>query len=83
MADIIRVMVVAASPAMRMGLSAMLDDNPNLTVVKTVPDMDSLTEEMMQLQPDVVLLDWDGNDYEAISHAPQFLSATIILIDDR
>lgn len=80
--NIIRVIVIAASPVIRMGLSAMLDDNPKLTVVKSVSDIDSLADEIAQLQPDVVLFDWNNNDYESISHSSQFISATIILIDE-
>jgi two-component system, NarL family, response regulator YdfI len=82
MVEIIRVMVVAASPAIQIGLTAMLDDNPKLTVVKTVADVDSGREEIVQLQTDIVLLDWNDNYYEWISHSSQFISATIILIDE-
>lgn len=82
MTEIIRVMVVAASPIMRMGLAAMLDDNPKLIVVTSLPDIDSGYEEIVQLQPDVVLFDFHNNDYESISHFSQFISATIILVDE-
>lgn len=80
--NIIRVIVIAASPVIRMGLSAMLDDNPKLTVVKSVSDIDSISDVIAQLQPDVVLLDWNSNDYESISYSSQFISPTIILIDE-
>lgn len=82
MTEIIRVMVVAASPIIRMGLAAMLDDNPKLIVVTSLPDIDSGYEEIVQLQPDVVLLDFHNNDYESISHFSHFISATIILVDE-
>ncbi len=82
MAEIIRVIVVAASPVIRMGLAAMLDDNPKLVLVKSVSDIDSGREEIVQLQPDVILLDYDENDYESILDFSQFISATIILTDE-
>jgi two-component system, NarL family, response regulator YdfI len=82
MAEIIRVIVVAASPVIRMGLTAMLDDNPKLIVVKSVSDIDSGREEIVQLQPDVVLLDFHDNDYESIFDLSQLIPATIILINE-
>ncbi|MEJ1930327.1 response regulator transcription factor [Nostoc sp. NIES-2111] len=53
----IGVMVVAASPVVRAGLSAMVASNPQMTVVWSVSDLDVLAKEVKQLQPDVVLLD--------------------------
>ncbi|BAY36393.1 two component transcriptional regulator, LuxR family protein [Nostoc sp. NIES-2111] len=53
----IGVMVVAASPVVRAGLSAMVASNPQMTVVGSVSDLDVLAKEVKQLQPDVVLLD--------------------------
>ena len=76
------VIVIAVSPVIRMGLSAMLDDNPKLTVVKGGSDIDSLTDEVMELQADVVLLDWNSSDFESISQSKQFISATIILLNE-
>lgn len=76
------VIVIAVSPVIRMGLSAMLDDNPKLTVIKSGTDIDSLTDEIIQLQPDVVLLDWNSSDFESISQSEQFISATIILLNE-
>ena len=76
------VIVIAVSPVIRMGLSAMLDDNPKLTVVKSGSDIDSLTDEVMELQADVVLLDWNSSDFESISQSEQFISATIILLNE-
>ena len=76
------VIVVAVSPVIRMGLSAMLDDNPELTVVKSGSDIGSFTDDIILLQPDVVLLDWNSNDFESISQSQQFISATIILLNE-
>lgn len=76
----IRVIVIAASPIIRMGLSAMLEDSPKLTVVKSVSDIDSVNDRIVELPPDVLLFDWNSNDYETKTQS-QFISATIILID--
>lgn len=57
----IGVMVVAASPVVRAGLSAMVASNPQMTVVGSVSDLDVLAKEVKQLQPDVVLLDLGNN----------------------
>lgn len=53
----IGVIVVAASPVVRAGLSAVVASNPHMTVVGSVSDVDVLAREVKQLQPDVVLLD--------------------------
>ncbi len=76
------VIVIAISPVIRMGLSAMLEDNRELMVVKSGSDIDSLTDEIIELQPDVVLLDWNSSDFESISQSQQFISATIILLNE-
>ncbi|MDF5731853.1 MAG: response regulator transcription factor [Rhizonema sp. PD38] len=53
----IRVLVIATNPVVRAGLSAVLTTNPKLTVLTTsASDLDALTGEVLQLQPDVVLL---------------------------
>lgn len=59
----IRVLVVAASPVVRAGLSAVLTTNSKLIVVGTASDLDNLGGELEQLQPDVVLLDL-GNNFQ-------------------
>jgi two-component system, NarL family, response regulator YdfI len=62
----IRVMVVAASPVVRAGLSAVLTSNPKLTIVGSASDLDALLREVGQLQPDVVLLDLSGNLQQSV-----------------
>ncbi|MEA5502652.1 response regulator transcription factor [Halotia wernerae UHCC 0503] len=57
----IRVMVVATSPVVRAGLSAVVMSNPRLTVVGNAFDFDLIPKEVEQLQPDVVLLDFSRN----------------------
>ncbi|MFQ4141479.1 response regulator transcription factor [Chlorogloeopsis sp. ULAP02] len=56
----IRVLVVAASPLVRAGLSAMLVTDSKIMVVDSIADLNVLTREIEQLQPDVVLLDLSG-----------------------
>jgi DNA-binding NarL/FixJ family response regulator len=62
----IRVMVVATSPVVRAGLSAVVVSNPQLSVVGSASDLDVLAEEVGQLQPDVVLLDLSGNPQQLV-----------------
>ncbi|RCJ18332.1 helix-turn-helix transcriptional regulator [Nostoc sp. ATCC 43529] len=57
----IRVIVVATSPVVRAGLSAVASSNPRLTVVASASDLDVVSKEIEQLQPDVVLLDLGSN----------------------
>ncbi|KAF3889512.1 MULTISPECIES: response regulator transcription factor [Nostocales] len=57
----IRVLVVAASPVVRAGLSAVLATNSKLIVVGTASGLDNLGGEIEQLQPDVVLVDLSSN----------------------
>jgi len=57
----IRVIVVATSPVVRAGLSAVVSSNPRLTVVASASDLDVVSKEIEQLQPDVVLLDLGSN----------------------
>ncbi|MBD2517918.1 response regulator transcription factor [Nostoc sp. FACHB-973] len=54
-------MVVATSLVMRVGLSAVVSNNPQLTVVGSASDLDVLAAEVEELQPDVVLVDMGGN----------------------
>ncbi|MBD2167967.1 response regulator transcription factor [Calothrix membranacea FACHB-236] len=62
----IRVMVVATSPVVRAGLAAVVTSNSQLTVVGSASDLDVLTREVGQLEPDVVLLDLGANLQPAI-----------------
>lgn len=57
----IRVIVVAASPVVRAGLSAVISHNPQLTVVGSVSSLNTLPEEIEQLQTDVILIDLGTN----------------------
>lgn len=83
----IRVMVVAASPVVRAGLSAVLTSNPKLTVVGSASDLDALLREV-QLQPDVVLLDLSSNLQQSVweklllMQEEQYSSPIIVIADE-
>uniref|UniRef100_UPI001ABB222B response regulator transcription factor n=1 Tax=Aetokthonos hydrillicola TaxID=1550245 RepID=UPI001ABB222B len=84
----IRVLVVAASPVLRVGLSAMLTANPKLTLISSVPDLDSLETESIESQPDVVLLDLSTNFQQSVWEKLLYLqqqqySAPFIVITDE
>jgi len=81
-----RVFVVAASPVVRAGLSAVVTTSSKLTVVGSASDLDAFTREFEQLQPDVVLLDVSGNFQELVwellsSQQQQDPCAMIVLAD--
>ncbi len=84
----IRVMVVAASPVVRAGLSAVLTSNPQLTVVGSVSDLDALLREVGQLQPDLVLLDLSSNLQQSVweklllMQEEQYSSPIIVIADE-
>ncbi|NMG07277.1 response regulator transcription factor [Brasilonema sp. UFV-L1] len=83
----IRVFVVAASPVVRAGLSAVVATSSKLTVVGSASDLDTFTKEFEQLQPDVVLLDVSGHFQELVwekllSSQQPYPFAIIILTDE-
>lgn len=83
----IRVFVVAASPVVRAGLSAVVATSSKLTVVGTASDLDALTREFEQLQPDVLLLDVSGQFQELVwekllSSQQQPYPAIVVLTDE-
>ncbi|MBH8574518.1 response regulator transcription factor [Nostocaceae cyanobacterium CENA369] len=71
----IRVIVVASSPVVRAGLSAVVSGNPRLTVVGSASNLDVLAREVEQLQPDVVLVDLSGN--------PQAIWEKLLLVQEE
>ncbi|MDM9379672.1 response regulator transcription factor [Chlorogloeopsis sp. ULAP01] len=84
----IRVLVVAASPLVRAGLSALLVTDSKIMVVGSVADLNALTKEIGQLQPDVVLLDLNGylqnwNWEKLLSNPEQAYSCAWLLITDE
>ncbi|MBG1259925.1 response regulator transcription factor [Nostoc commune] len=84
----IQVMVVATSPVVRAGLSAVVTTNPRLTVVGSASDLDVLTREVGQLQPDVVLVDLSGNLQQSVwekllvIQEDQYPLAMIVIVEE-
>ncbi|MFN6541391.1 MAG: response regulator transcription factor [Nostoc sp. EkiNYC01] len=84
----IQVMVVATSHVVRAGLSAVVTTNPRLTVVGSASDLDILTREVGQLQPDVVLVDLSGNLQQSVwekllvIQEDQYPLAMIVIVED-
>lgn len=64
--SLIRVLVVAHSMVMQAGLEALLANDSSLEVVGSLADIRRLHSQVEQLQPDVVLLEWEEADLEWI-----------------
>lgn len=63
----ISVMVHAESPIVRAGLESILRASPGLEVVGSSSAGISLAQQIQELQPDVVLLEWGALDDEPVS----------------
>ncbi len=63
---VISVMVHAANLIMRAGLESIISANPALEVVGTSSGIAPLVKRVEELQPDVVLLDWQDSDDESL-----------------
>lgn len=62
--SLIRVLVIAHSVVMQAGLEALLASDPKLEVVGSLADTRYLQSQVEQLQPDVVLLEWEESDLD-------------------
>jgi two-component system, NarL family, response regulator YdfI len=62
----IRVLVVATSPVARAGLSSALSIDPQIEVVGTAADLETLASAVDRSQPDVILLDLGDSPQAAI-----------------
>ncbi|UBF25039.1 response regulator transcription factor [Kovacikia minuta CCNUW1] len=58
--SLIRVLILARSVVMRAGLEALISSSSELEVVGSFAVAESLAQQMEQLQPDVVLLEWEA-----------------------
>jgi two-component system, NarL family, response regulator YdfI len=81
-----RVLIIATSPVVRAGLSALLTTNSQIIVVGNTSNLD--TGEIEQLQPDVVLLDLSGNSQVSVwdkllQLQQEEYSSSIILLTDE
>ncbi|MDA0988104.1 MAG: response regulator transcription factor [Chloroflexi bacterium] len=84
--DDLRVLIVAADPLARAGLTALLSSQPGCTVVGQVADDADLTADLETFRPDVVL--WDlGFDttaaLENLSDMPEGSPPLVALLPDE
>ncbi|MFB2838996.1 DNA-binding response regulator [Floridanema evergladense] len=81
---VIRVLVVANSVVMRAGLEALITANSNLVVVGSVSSSDSWVQQVMQLQPDVLLWEWEESENDGVptlfSLEPELANLAIVLL---
>jgi two-component system, NarL family, response regulator YdfI len=81
-----RVLIVARSVVMQVGLEAVVATSPSLEVVGSLTEIEALPQAIEQLQPDVVLLDWELQD-EELPNLPtingQFSAPAIVLLLDE
>lgn len=82
-----RVLIAATSEIVRAGLEALVTASPALVTVGTSPGLDTLTQRVEDLQPDVVLLEAELLDEETLAAlfalgAGPGAPALVILADD-
>lgn len=84
-----RVLVAATSIIVRAGLETLITSSPALTVVGSSSGITGLAEQIEELQPDVVLLEWVIHDDEPVSETLLPLGdissqiwAIVILVDE-
>jgi len=65
---VIRVFIVAASPLIRAGLQSMLADS-RVDIVGTAADLESISGQLVDVEPDVVLVDATADTYEELLNA--------------
>lgn len=58
----IRVLVIADSAIVQTGLTTLLNDSPALTVVGSLASAQPLAPAIADLQPDVLLLEWEATE---------------------
>ena len=80
-------MVHSENPIMQAGLESILRTNPSLSVVSSSSNPASLLTRVEELQPDVVLLGWLGEDSESLWETLQTLgtglsSPAIVILAD-
>jgi len=65
---VIRVFIVAASPLIRAGLQSMLT-NSRVDIVGSAPDFESISGQLADVEPDVVLVEAAADTYEELLNA--------------
>ncbi len=64
----IRVFIVAASPRIHAGLRSMLADN-RVDIVGSAQDLESISGQLVDVEPDVVLVEAAADDHEELLNA--------------
>src|SRR5579863_4186141 len=83
--SIIRVLLTAASSVRRAGLETLIKNAPSLRLVGSFRGLHAVGQHVEQLQPDVVLIDFENQSHTASSHAlPQIPNTfpVVALIDE-
>ena len=82
----IRVLIVASSSISQSGLENLLRTSTSLQVVGVISDFGGLSENVEELQPDVVIAEITGQDRtvpeETLKLSEEAPVATILLVDD-
>lgn len=86
----IRVLIVAHSMVMRAGLEAIVSTEAGLTVVGSTAHSDSIGQQIEQLQPDVVLVEWTAQEDEGpltllnseVNSEAEFAPRLVLLVED-
>ena len=81
----VRVLICAVDLLARMGLAALLAEQPTLTIVGQVAPTDDLAKSLAVFQPDVVLWDlgWSGTSLEVLSAFVDDGPPVLALLDDE
>lgn len=82
-----RVLIYAASAIARAGLESLVTASPALSVVSSSPSALTLTQQVEDLQPDVVLMELELHDDETLPallalNAESYAPAIVVLADD-
>lgn len=83
-----RVLVAASSPTVRRGLESLLRSSPGVTVVgSTSSDTDTISQQIEELQPDVVLLEAGRQDDDSSPVLPALSAGeaapALVVLTDR
>lgn len=81
---LIRVAVVASSAIARAGLEKLLADFSDLEVVGSATKVETLSEQLSLLQPDVVLFEWADSEMNSLPAIPSLPEppAFVLLMDE-
>lgn len=73
-----RVLIVAGAAVVRAGLESLVRSSPSFTVAGVVGETSRLPEQMAELEPDLVLIDWSNPDQRLLQATLQLDSESPI-----